>query len=119
MSPRSLLAFGEVYRNGGLAPNGERVLSENWINQSWQVRTHSRFSGDGYGYGWFLRPIAGQDVRFAWGFGGQMLYIVPDLGLTVVMTSDENSPSASSGHRDDLHDLLGSIIEAVSPEPEN
>src|SRR5690606_28193503 len=59
MSPRSLLAFGEVYRNGGLAPDGTRVISEDWIEQSWIERTQSRFTGDGYGYGWFLRDIAG------------------------------------------------------------
>src|SRR5690606_36146316 len=111
MSPRSLLAFGEVYRNGGLAPDGTRVISEDWIEQSWIERTQSRFTGDGYGYGWFLRDIAGADVRYAWGYGGQMLYIVPELALSVVMTSDENSPSAANGHRDALHALMGEIIE--------
>jgi CubicO group peptidase (beta-lactamase class C family) len=113
MSPRSLLAFGEVFRNGGLADNGERVLSQSWIDQSWTPRTRSRFTADGYGYGWFLRNIGGAEVRFAWGYGGQMLYIVPDLGLNVVMTSDENSPAARTGHRDDLHELLAEIIIAV------
>lgn len=113
MSPRSLLAFGEVYRTGGLAPDGTRLLSEDWIEQSWIERTNSRFSGDGYGYGWFLREIGGEDVRYAWGYGGQMLYIVPGLDLNVVMTSDEYSPSAGNGHRDALHDLLAEIIAEV------
>jgi len=113
MSPRSLLAFGEVYRNGGLAENGARVVSADWISQSWTPRTSSRFTNDGYGYGWFLREIGGEDVRYAWGYGGQMLYVVPSLDLSVVMTSDENSPAASTGHRDDLQDLLAEIIAAV------
>lgn len=116
MSPRSLLAFGEVYRTGGLAPDGTRVLTEEWVDQSWTRRTNSYFSGDGYGYGWFLREIGGEDVRYAWGYGGQMLYIVPALNLTVVMTSDESSPSAGNGHRDALHDLLAEIIGAVRSE---
>ena len=113
MSPRSLLAFGEVYRRGGLTESGERLLTEDWIAQSWTERTQSRFTGDGYGYGWFLRPIGGEDVRFAWGYGGQMLYVVPSLELTVVMTSDASSPAARTGHRDDLHALLGEIIAEV------
>lgn len=113
MSPTSLLTFGELYRNGGLAANGERVLSEDWIAQSWEPRTNSRFTRDQYGYGWFEREIAQEPVHYGWGYGGQMLYIVPDLELTVVMTSDENSPSGRTGHRDDLHHLLGEIIEAV------
>lgn len=116
MTPRSLLAFGEVYRSGGLAPDGTRLLSQDWIDQSWTSRTNSHFTGDGYGYGWFLREIGGQDVRYAWGYGGQMLYIVPALDLTVVMTSDENSPSAGNGHRDALHALLGEIIASVEAE---
>jgi CubicO group peptidase (beta-lactamase class C family) len=113
MSAKSLLAFGELYRNGGRTTEGDQVVSPEWIERSWRTRTHSRFTGDGYGYGWFLREIAGQDVRYAWGYGGQMLYIVPSLDLTVVMTSDADSPSARTGHRDDLHRLMGDIIAAV------
>lgn len=117
MSPRSLLAFGEVYRRQGIAGNGRRVVSEGWIAESWRVRTHSRFTQDGYGYGWFQRNIAGENVSYAWGYGGQMLYIVPSVGLTVVMTSDESAPSGRTGHREDLHDVLGRIIEAVKAAP--
>jgi len=115
MTARSLLAFGELYRNGGKAPNGRQVVSKDWIDQSWTSRTNSRFSGDGYGYGWFLRNIGGEDVKFGWGYGGQMVYIVPSLGLTVVMTSNDSGPSARGGYRDDLHSLLAEIIGAVQP----
>jgi len=113
MSPRSLLAFGELYRNGGKNGDGEQVVPESWVTESWRVRTNSIYSGDGYGYGWFTREIGGQDVHYAWGFGGQMLYIVPALELTVAMTSLPDDPSAQSGHRDDLHALLAEIIAAV------
>jgi CubicO group peptidase (beta-lactamase class C family) len=117
MSPRSLLAFGEVFRRGGLAPDGERLLSQSWIDQSWTQRTTSRFNQHGYGYGWFLTSIGGEDVRYAWGYGGQMLYLVPALDLTVVMTSDAGLPAASTGHRDDLQALLAQIIGAVRAQP--
>jgi hypothetical protein len=56
-------------------------------------------------------------VRYSWGYGGQMLYVVPRLELTVVMTSDESAPSSRTGHRDDLHALLGEIIAAISEDP--
>ena len=116
MTPRSLAAFGELYRNGGRNRAGRQVVPEEWVAESWRVRTHSVYSGDGYGYGWFMREIGGQEVRYAWGFGGQMLYIVPALGLTVAMTSREDDPSARGGHRDDLHALLAEIIGAVGVE---
>ena len=110
MSPRSLLAFGELYVRGGLTADGRRLLSQDWIEQSWRPRTTSVFNGDGYGYGWFLRRMAGHDVRYAWGYGGQMLYVVPAAGLVVAMTSDESSPSARTGYRDRLHALLEEIV---------
>ena len=113
MTPRSLLAFGEVYCNGGKTAEGRQVVSADWIRQSWIPRTTSRYTGDGYGYGWFLREIGGEQVKFGWGYGGQMLYIVPALGLTVVMTSSDSGPSARSGYRDELHALLGDIIGAA------
>lgn len=113
MSARSLLAFGELYRNGGKTADGVQVVPADWIAQSWQQRTNSRFSGDGYGYGWFERQIGGETVHFAWGYGGQMLYIVPSLNLTVVMTSAESGPSARNGYRDALHNVLGEIIQAA------
>lgn len=118
MSPRSLLAFGELYRNGGRTASGQQLVSAGWIAASWQHRTNSRFSGDEYGYGWFERQIAGEEVHFAWGYGGQMLYIIPSLDLTVVMTSAESGPSARNGYRDALHLVLGEIITKVKAEPE-
>jgi CubicO group peptidase (beta-lactamase class C family) len=113
MSTRSMLAFGELYRNGGRTADGRLLVSPAWIELSWTLRTHSRFTGDGYGYGWFHRRAAAHDVRYAWGYGGQMLYIVPSLGVTVVMTSDESHPAARSGYRDELHLLLDEIAGVV------
>ena len=114
MSARSLLDFGELYRNSGKTLEGARLIPTDWIERSWQPRTRSRFTGDDYGYGWFLRMIAGKEVRYGWGYGGQMLYIVPELELTVVMTSDDASPAGRSGHRDNLHGLLADIIAVVA-----
>jgi len=114
MSARSLLAFGELYRTGGLAADGTRLLPRAWVAESWQPRTVSRFNGDGYGYGWFSREIGDRQVHYAWGYGGQMLYVVPSLRLTVAMTSDETRASGRTGHRAGLHALLGAIIEAVA-----
>ena len=113
MSAKSLLAFGELYRNDGRTADGRQLIPRSWIEQSWRLRTNSCFTGDGYGYGWFLREIEGHDVRYAWGYGGQMLYVVPSLGLTSVMTSDDSRPAGRTGHRAKLHGLMSEIIRAV------
>lgn len=116
MSARSLLAFGELYRRGGVTADGQRLISAGWIDQSWRRRTRSRFNGDGYGYGWFMRGIGGHEVKYGWGFGGQMLYVVPALDLTVVMTSDEDNPSARTGYRNALHGLLRGIMTPLAQD---
>jgi CubicO group peptidase (beta-lactamase class C family) len=113
MSPRSLIAFGELYRNGGRTPAGVPLISSAWIEQSWTLRTHSRFTGDGYGYGWFQRQAGAHAVQYAYGHGGQMLYVVRSLGLCVAVTSDERNPAGRSGYRDELHRLLEEIVAVV------
>lgn len=105
LSPRALLTFGELYRNDGLHA-GARVLPEGWVQASWNGRGTSRWSGNPYGYGWWIRRSGGHDVYFAWGYGGQMVFVVPDLRLTVVMTSDPEPAQARDGHVDALHGLM-------------
>jgi CubicO group peptidase (beta-lactamase class C family) len=109
MSPRDLVAFGELYRNDGIA-GGRRILPEGWVVESWQRRTVSAWTGDDYGYGWFGRQAGGHDVHFAWGYGGQMVFVVPSLALTVVMTSDPNPRPRGDGHVHSLHGLLDDFI---------
>jgi CubicO group peptidase (beta-lactamase class C family) len=109
LSPMSLLRFGEMHRLGG-AWDGTQVLSEAWIEAAWTPRTRSPFSGDQYGYGWFVSSVGGHKMVYARGYGGQMIYIVPALGLTVVITSDPNRPARSHGYAGDLRDLLANDI---------
>lgn len=108
LRPRDLLTFGELFRNGGVH-DGERIVPESWIRESWVRRTTSPFNGHGYGLGWWLRTSNGFDVRFAWGYGGQYVFIVPDLALTVVTTSDAYS-AREGDHNRALHDLLDDYI---------
>lgn len=108
LSPLALARFGELYRLGGVI-DGRRILPEDWIAESWQPRTTSPWSGQAYGYGWFLAEMRGHPVRFGWGYGGQMVYVVPDLALTVVMTSDSGA-ARDGGHIDALHALVADGI---------
>lgn len=116
MSTRSLLAFGAMYADGGRA-GGRQVVPADWIAQSWQRRTASIFSGQGYGYGWFLGRASGRPVRYGWGYGGQMIYVFPAAGrrpaVAIAMTSDPDQPSARTGYRNDLHMLADRIVQAV------
>jgi len=117
LSPRALLRFGETYRQGGTI-EGKRILPESWVKESWMPRTSSPFTGDGYGYGWYMREMRGHMVYYAWGFGGQMLYVVPSLGMTAVMTSDPTEPSREDNYIGQLHALVAdAIIPALEAKP--
>jgi len=106
LSPRALLRFGEMYRRGGVL-DGTRVLSEDWIASSWTSRTNSPFSGDAYGYGWFLRDMGGgRMAAYARGFGGQFLIVIPSLAMTVVVTSGTGTRLRVDGYGDDLWSLI-------------
>lgn len=105
LSPRALLQLGELYRNDGMA-NGERLLPVDWVSESWTARVRSPWSGDDYGYGWFIRQADGLSIYYGRGYGGQMLYVIPELALTVVITADPTPPSRRGGDVDRLHRIL-------------
>jgi len=112
LSPRALFRLGELYRLDGVW-EGERVLPEGWVEQSWTPRVRSPWSGGSYGYGWWIARAGDHDVYYAWGYGGQMVYVVPGLSMTVVMTSDPNARSVD-GHIQSLHSLVArELIPAV------
>ena len=98
-----------MYRNDGVI-DGRRILPAGWAASSWRPQTSSPYNGFGYGYGWFTKEVRGHQIRFAWGYGGQMLFIVPDLALTVVMISDPSPRPRAETHLPALHALLDDAI---------
>ena len=114
LSPRALIEVGELYRNDGVVVNeagGEqRVLPEGWVEESWQPRGTSRWTGDGYGYGWFITQLAGEDVYYGRGYGGQALYVIPEREMTVAITSDPNPPSPGGQFQQRLNRLVEGLL---------
>jgi CubicO group peptidase (beta-lactamase class C family) len=108
LTPRAMFRFGELYRNQGRW-EGRQVVPAGWVRESLTPRTRSPWSGEAYGYGWFLGDAGGHPMFFAWGYGGQFVFVVPDLELTVVTTSDPESPR-EQGHLRAVHALLDEWI---------
>ena len=122
MTPREALRFGALYLHGGVAPPGtpaagRQLIPRAWIDSSWTPRTVSGFSGQEYGYGWWQRdastPRGTHRVHFAWGYGGQFVYVVPDLSLVVVATSDPDAPERDRSHLNAVHALLDGVVAAA------
>lgn len=92
MSTHALAWFGHLYLNGGMA-NGQRVVSEDWIAQSFRPRTNSVYTDDPYGLGWFSYEFPQGQAYYGRGYGGQVVYVFPEFELVVAMTSSPYPPS--------------------------
>jgi CubicO group peptidase (beta-lactamase class C family) len=113
LTPREMLAFGRLYLNGGRAPDGTQLLPRAWIDSSWVPRTTSGWSGNAYGYGWWIREAHGHPVYFAWGYGGQFVFVVPSASMVVVATSDPTPERRDGAHLDAIHAV---VDELLAPE---
>lgn len=86
LRPRDMLKFGLLYLNNGTW-NGREIVPEEWIKESTTPKT-SLEPGLGYGYFWWTKQFSWKertvDSYFAWGYGGQYIFVVPQLDLVAV-----------------------------------
>lgn len=111
MRPADLARIGTMVLAGGRFGD-VRIVSEDWITTSLIPRARSPWSGDAYGYGWFLTRFGGHDAAYGRGYGGQILAIVPGLDLSIAITSDPTRPARSGGYFSDLRGLIEQIVRA-------
>jgi CubicO group peptidase (beta-lactamase class C family) len=108
LSAHALVRIGELYRSGG-RHGSRQVVPESWVRESLEPRSRSIFSGQLYGYGWFLTEARGHPVFYGWGYGGQFIFVIPELALTVVTTSAPEGPRDLE-HLAAIHELLRDYI---------
>jgi CubicO group peptidase (beta-lactamase class C family) len=125
LTPRQMLAFGQLYLDRGRvrlrADSSAQQVSErqvvpaSWIERSFVARGRSYWSDQEYGYGWWIRELGGHRAYYAWGFGGQYIFVVPDLELVVVTTSSSTVAEDRRSHRRNVFDLVEYlVVERVS-----
>ena len=111
VTPRGLARIGRMCLADGTW-NGTRVVSSSWLDRAWTPRARSPFSGDLYGFGWFLTELAGTPAAYARGYGGQVLAVLPERDMVIAITSDPNRPARSGGYFSDLRRLMVEIAAA-------
>jgi|GEM_PF-684218 len=87
-TPREMARFGLLYLNRG-SLNGDPIVPEWFVDESLSS-IHNKVSVDGthdYGYFWWSRRLSGYDAHLAWGWGGQYIYVVPQLDLMFISTA--------------------------------
>lgn len=106
LTPRQMIAFGRLYLNEGRLA-GRQIVPADWVEASWTPRAESRRGRDRhYGYGWWLRDMAGFRVPYAWGYGGQFIVLVPELDLVIVTTSSSQPGDSRRRHTRRMYDLV-------------
>ena len=87
LAPADLLKIGQMILNGG-SWQGRQIINKEWLADSFSTYTRSNYNPYDYGYMWWNREVAGYKTYFAWGYGGQYLFLIPELdGVVVVMSS--------------------------------
>jgi CubicO group peptidase (beta-lactamase class C family) len=105
LTARELAAFGQLHLAGGVW-DGEELISSGFVSEA--AEPHA----EDYGYLWWLQEVDGRLVQTAWGYGGQFIYVIEDLDLVVVMTTDTQHIAADF---DGLPILADYVIPAAQP----
>lgn len=105
LKSRDLLKLGQLYANGG-EWNGRQVVSGQWVAESLRPRAQVDERNE-YGYLWWLTSVevGGEPVPafYMSGTGGNKVYVLPDIRLVAVVTSE------NFGRRD-AHELSDRLM---------
>ncbi len=114
LRPRDLARLGQLALQGGAS--GDRSLTQaDWFVQAGAPAFALRFqapgiASGGYGYLWWTESGGTRPAFFAWGFGGQFIYVVPTLDLVVVATTQWRGVGSESAA------VAGRVLEAIVSE---
>lgn len=118
LKPRDLLKMGQLVLDEGKW-RGKQVVSASWIKESTAAHLPTNAFGRdaAYGYQWWRGgfPVGEQTVPviYASGYGGQMLYIVPDLDL-LILTMHHNQTDLNGSHSITWKEIGTTIVPAFS-----
>lgn len=120
-SMRDLGKVGQLYLQAGQW-NGKQLVSESWVNQSFTAHRETtkpvindslRWFYDTYGWGynnfWWIPDDSNGDEIFAWGLGGQTIYI--DRQSNTVIVSFRANPLDLSIGKTNLNFFNRSMVD--------
>lgn len=115
LTPRDMAKIGYLYLNNGRW-DGQRIINATWIKRSTKPQasggsdlTGANIGGGPYGYHWWVATVDGHHAFAALGYGGQMIYVVPDLDLVVATAfagADPTQPDQQQHPRPAIEELI-------------
>jgi len=93
MTPRDMVKIGVTFLNDGVW-DGEQIISEQWVEKSAIPFADNKGidvpgtdkRNVGYSYTWWTKEYPESDMFFAGGWGGQNIFVFPELNTVVVTT---------------------------------
>ncbi len=110
MTPKQMVSFGELYLNDGRV--GDRqIVPKAWVEKADDGVGRSRWGSDReYGHGFWIRDFNGVKSYYAWGYGGQFIFVVPSKQLVIVTTSRADVSLERRDHLDQIYEIAGQIV---------
>jgi CubicO group peptidase (beta-lactamase class C family) len=109
LHPVNMAMFGYLYLKNGVL-NGEQIVAENWVKESTSPHIEVRDPVSGeligyYGYEW--RTNEADPAFNAYGFGGQVILVLPSIDLVLVTTAENGNDRLW------IADIVNKIVEAL------
>ena len=114
LRPRDMTKIGQLYLQKGVW-NGNRIVSENWVTESTlesiQVpRPKNPIPGfiKSYGYQWWRGTFSNGNTEayFAAGWGGQFIFVLPDIDMVIVLTAGDFEGQGYQGFYNLINDYI-------------
>lgn len=85
--PQDLARIGQLYLDDGRWGD-DQVVPAAWVEESTSAQVEADYVSEAYGYMWWVTEVDGDPAYLAYGYGGQMIEVVPDRDLVVVLASE-------------------------------
>lgn len=117
--PRDMVKLGRLFLQGGVW-NGTRIVSQEWIDQATQIQIMAYPDNPGYqqyGYYWWVGTANSHPAYIAKGYGGQFIFVFPELDIVVATTTDWTGTREQANERYSFayylvrNGIVGAIVE--------
>ncbi len=95
LTPREMAKFGLLYLNDGTW-DGRPLVPQGAVRAA-RARTTQVDDTFGYSEGWWTHTVSRRSTYFAWGHGGQFVYVVPGADLVLVISARTGDDSGDDG----------------------
>jgi CubicO group peptidase (beta-lactamase class C family) len=87
LRPRDMARLGLLYLQEGRWKH-RQVVPARWVQEATTAKVATEELLEGYGYMWWTTTMGDDPAYIAWGYGGQLIEVVPARDLVVVVSSD-------------------------------